>query len=123
MLDFWYSERCTRQVKLMVSIVLCIAIYYCSSIAKLSPLFVGISLAIGIILHVLKQLSLRIATQTVQFKLLKVLIILLPVLALAIMAWSLPQQNMLYLILQCLGFIALGFILIANYENRAKRSD
>lgn len=123
MLDFWYSERCTRQVKLMVSIVLCIAIYYCSSIAKLSPLFVGISLAIGIILHVLKQLSLRTATQTVQFKLLKVLITLLPVLALAIMAWSLPQQNMLYLILQCLGFIALGFILIANYENRAKRSD
>ena len=123
MLDFWYSERCTRQVKLIVSIVLCIAIYYCSSIAKLSPLFVGISLAIGIILHVLKQLSLRTATQTVQFKLLKVLIMLLPVLALAIMAWSLPQQNMLYLILQCLGFIALGFILIANYENRAKRSD
>lgn len=123
MLDFWYSERCTRQVKLIVSIVLCIAIYYCSSIAKLSPLFVGISLAIGIILHVLKQLSLRTTTQTVQFKLLKVLITLLPVLALAIMAWSLPQQNMLYLILQCLGFIALGFILIANYENRAKRSD
>ncbi|WP_173911586.1 hypothetical protein [Acinetobacter sp. Marseille-Q1618] len=123
MLDFWYSERCTRQVKLMVSIVLCIAIYYCSSIAKLSPLFVGISLAIGIILHVLKQLSLRTATQTVQFKLLKVLIMLLPVLALAIMAWSLPRQNMLYLISQCLGFIALGFILIANYENRAKRSD
>lgn len=123
MLDFWYSERCTRQVKLMVSIVLCIAIYYCSSIAKLSPLFVGISLAIGIILHVLKQLSLRTATQTVQFKLLKVIITLLPILALAIMTWSLPQQNMLYLILQCLGFIALGFILIANYENRAKRSD
>ncbi|NNP73187.1 hypothetical protein A7P53_11485 [Acinetobacter defluvii] len=123
MLDFWYSERCTRQVKLMVSIVLCIAIYYCSSIAKLSPLFVGISLAIGIILHVLKQLSLKTPTQTVQFKLLKALIMLLPAFALASMVWSLPQQNLLYLILQCLGFIALGFILIANYENRAKRSD
>ncbi|MFW1858488.1 hypothetical protein [Acinetobacter defluvii] len=123
MLDFWYSERCTRQVKLMVSIVLCIAIYYCSSIAKLSPLFVGISLAIGIILHVLKQLSLKIPTQKVQFKLLKALIMLLPAFALASMIWSLPQQNLLYLILQCLGFIALGFILIANYENRAKRSD
>ncbi|AWL30056.1 hypothetical protein DJ533_16510 [Acinetobacter defluvii] len=123
MLDFWYSERCTRQVKLMVSIVLCIAIYYCSSIAKLSPLFVGISLAIGIILHVLKQLSLKTPTQTVQFKLLKAFIMLLPAFALASMVWSLPQQNLLYLILQCLGFIALGFILIANYENRAKRSD
>lgn len=123
MLDFWYSERCTRQVKLMVSIVLCIAIYYCSSIAKLSPLFVGISLAIGIILHVLKQLSLKTPTQTVQFKLLKALIMLLPAFVLASMVWSLPQQNLLYLILQCLGFIVLGFILIANYENRAKRSD
>lgn len=123
MLDFWYSERCTRQVKLIVSIMLCIAIYYCSSIAKLSPLFVAISLAIGIALHVLKQLSLKILASSIQVKLLKILTALFPVFALAIMTWFLPKQDLIYLILQCFGFMALGFILIANYENRAKRTD
>lgn len=123
MLDFWYSERCTRQVKLIVSIMLCIAIYYCSSIAKLSPLFVAISLAIGIALHVLKQLSLKILASIIQVKLLKILTALFPIFALAIMTWFLPKQDLIYLILQCFGFMALGFILIANYENRAKRTD
>ncbi len=121
MLDFWYSQRCTRQIKLMVSIGLCIGIYYCSSIVKLSPFFVGISLAIGIILHLLKQLSLKRLQHSSQVKFLKILIMFLPILTLTIMAWYLPQQDLIYLILQCLGFMTLGFILIANYENRAKR--
>lgn len=123
MLDFWYSERCTRQIKLMVSIVLCLVIYYCSSIVKLSPVFIGISLAVGMAVHVFAQLSLKTTMQTLQFKILKIFIVLLPVFTLAIMACYLPQQHMIYFIFQGFGFIALGFILISNYENRAKRSD
>lgn len=123
MLDFWYSERCTRQMKLIVSILLCIAIYYCSSIAKLSPLWVGISLATGIFVHVFKQLSLKQAIHQIGVSLCRIIIIAFPTLVLIGLYMYLPPQNKLYLSLQSLGFIALGFILIANYENRAKRVD
>ena len=35
MLEFWYSERCTRQIKLMVIIATCILIYAASTVAQL----------------------------------------------------------------------------------------
>ena len=51
MLEFWYSERCHRQIKLVVIIATCIVIYAASTVAQLDPVLVGLSLGIGIVVH------------------------------------------------------------------------
>ena len=55
LLNFWYSDRCTRQIKLMVCIATCAVIFYCTEIQKLPTFFAIISLALGISIHVLYQ--------------------------------------------------------------------
>jgi hypothetical protein len=47
MLDYLYSERCTREVKLIVSVVTCAVIYYCSNIEKLSTELTLLCLMLG----------------------------------------------------------------------------
>ena len=61
MLEFWYSERCSRQIKLIVVIATCIFIYAASTVAQLDPVFVGVSLAIGIVVHLLHHFRLKIS--------------------------------------------------------------
>ena len=61
MLNFWYSAHCTREVKLIMSIATCAIIYYCSSIEKLSAQLTMICLLIGVVIHLLHVLSLKIA--------------------------------------------------------------
>ena len=60
MLDFWYSARCTRQVKLIVCIMTCAMIYLCSTVQALSAVLTGFSLGLGISIHLLRQLNLKI---------------------------------------------------------------
>lgn len=47
MLDFWYSARCTRQVKLIVCIMTCAMIYLCSTVQALSAVLTGFSLGLA----------------------------------------------------------------------------
>ncbi|MDM1245906.1 hypothetical protein HX005_00610 [Acinetobacter sp. R933-2] len=124
MLDFWYSERCTRQVKLIVSIMLCIVIFYCSNIEKLSPIFVGIGLVLGMALHVLYRAASQKAAQNPQKKWMKIAAVYLPIfIQITIIYWFLKQSNFVYLAIQALGFMMLGLVLISNYQNRSKCSD
>lgn len=124
MLDFWYSEHCTRQVKLIVSIMLCIVIFYCSNIEKLSPIFVGIGLVLGMALHVLYRAASQQAAQNPQKKWMKIAAVYLPIfIQITIIYWFLKQSNFVYLAIQALGFMMLGLVLISNYQNRSKRSD
>ena len=60
MLEFWHSARCTRQIRLSVCIAVCAVIYYCSSIQQLPALFAGLSLAIGMALHLLRRVDLKL---------------------------------------------------------------
>lgn len=39
MLEFWYSDKCTHQIKLMVCIATCVMIYLCSTVQQLSLMF------------------------------------------------------------------------------------
>ena len=61
MLNFWYSERCTREIKLVTAISVCAIIYYCSGLAKLSVTWTLVSLAIGVVTHLLQLLGAKFA--------------------------------------------------------------
>lgn len=61
MLEFWYSERCHRQIKLVVIIATCIVIYAASTVAQLDPVLVGLSLGIGIVVHLLHHFRSKIS--------------------------------------------------------------
>ena len=63
MLDFWYSEQCTREIKLVSCIVTCVMIYYFSTIAPLEALYVCFALAIGVLFHVLRLLDIKLNQQ------------------------------------------------------------
>ncbi|MEG0483090.1 MAG: hypothetical protein RR575_13765 [Acinetobacter sp.] len=121
LLDFWYSERCTRQIKLMVSIITCAIIYYCSTFEKLSPAFTLFGLAIGISIHVLRNISLKIATNASALKLYKILFAVFPIFTFSILVFLLPHSNKLYTAIQALGFVALGLFVVSIYESRQKR--
>lgn len=121
MLDFWYSERCTREIKLIASILTCAIIYYCSSFDKLSPTFTIIALVIGIATHLFRQVYTKLPQFTPMSKFVKVLNTLFPILALAILIYCLPKQNLIYTAIQTIGFSALGLFIVSIYQNRAKR--
>ena len=121
MLDFWYSERCTRQIKLIVSILSCAIIYYCSTIEKLSVTFTLICLALGFSIHFLRIFRLKILQKQSSQPILNRVISVLPLIALCLIIGILPQNHRLFLAIQCVGFSALGFFIVSIYSNRAQR--
>lgn len=121
MLDFWYSKRCTRQIKLIICIAVCAIIYYCSNIQQLSPLFAGLSLAVGLALHFLRIAHLNIANTNHYKSVLNIIFSIFPIIALIALIIFLPQTHQAILALQCICFSAIGLFLVSIYENRAKR--
>ncbi len=121
MLDFWYSERCTREIKLIASIIICVMIYYCSSIEKLSPTFTIICLGIGIATHLLHMQSVKIAESNPYAQGFKTLFSIAPIVAVILVICLLPSQHKLFTAIQALGFSALGLFIVSIYQNRAKR--
>ena len=123
MLEFWYSERCTREIRLICSIGVCISIYFCSRIAQLAPLWVGLSLLSGMLMHILFTQSLKLATSHPYRITLRNGIYIFQLFALLSLIYLLPEPHKWVLWLQCLGFHALGLFLLSIYLNRAKRYD
>ncbi len=125
MLDFWYSERCNRQIKLIVIIATCILIYAASTAAQISPVFVGVSLGIGIVVHVLHHFRSKISKANPYAHGFGALSRVIPIIALITLFGYLPEQHQQWakfaLGLQCLGFAAIGLFIVSVYENRAKR--
>ena len=60
MLEFWYSEKCNRQIKLVLCVLLCLVIYSCAKVAELSMAFSVMSLGLGALVHLLRQLKLKL---------------------------------------------------------------
>ena len=121
MLDFWYSERCTREIKLIVCISTCVMIMLCGQIASLSPVFVGFSLAVGVVIHIIRMLSVKIQSShshQTGFQIIFLSVILIAMISLII---NLPKSHQWALAAQCLGYIAIGFMIVSIYSNRAKR--
>lgn len=121
MLDFWYSERCTRQIKLMVCIATCAMIYSASTFSELGGIYVGISLAIGMLSHVLHTVALKLPTQNPYKEGFTRLNLFIPLIALITLIGMLPQQHKIALGFQCVGFSMLGLFIVSIYANRAKR--
>lgn len=121
MLRFWYSAHCTREIKLIICIAVCAVIYYCTNIQQLTPLFAGLSLAIGAATHLLRHTHLKIAQEHPYKRSLQTISTLLPMAALTGLVLYLPKAHQAVLGMQCIGFSAIGLFLISIYENRAKR--
>ena len=120
-LNLWYSDRCTRQIKLMVCIATCAVIFYCTEIQKLETVFAVISLALGIATHLLYQYTQKLGKDHTYVQALQWLTSIVPIAVLAIIIFMLPAINQLYTALQCIGFCALGLFLVSLYENRSPR--
>ena len=118
MLQFWYSDRCTRQIKLMVCIATCVMIYLCSTVQELSAMFTGISLMIGMGIHLLRALSLKIAEDNAYKKGFTLLFWVMPFTALMTLMAALPTEHKIMLILQTIGFTAIGLFILSTFPNR-----
>ena len=118
MLQFWYSDRCTRQIKLMVCIATCIMIYLCSTVQQLSAMFTGISLMIGMGIHLLRALSLKIAADNPYKNGFILLFWVMPFTALMTLMAALPTEHKIMLILQTIGFTAIGLFILSTFPNR-----
>ena len=122
MLNFWYSERCTREIKLVTAISVCAIIYYCSGLAKLSVTWTLISLAIGIVTHLLQLLGAKFAQSRPDAQRLNLFLTAVPVFAVIVLIYFLPSHTKIWLAIQAVGFWILGFIILSIQHNRAKRS-
>lgn len=120
-LNFLYSEHCTREVKLIASVVTCAVIYYCSSIEKLSTALTLLCLMLGASLHILRILSLKIPAGQPYAQGFKYLLLMLPPLGLVWIISNLPLAHWLHSAVQALGFMIIGLLLPLIYQNRAKR--
>ena len=118
MLQFWYSDKCTRQIKLMVCIATCVMIYLCSTVQQLSAMFSGISLMIGMGIHLLRTLSLKIAADNPYKNGFTLLFRLMPFTALMTLIAALPTEHKVILILQSIGFTAIGLFILSTFPNR-----
>ena len=121
MLNFWYSESCNRQIKLIVCIITCTIIYVCSAIQQLTPVFAAISLGIGFMMHLLRNISLKLSAQSASQKIIQNLFLLVPISALVLLILYLPAQDKIYLAIQCIAFSALGLFIVSIFAHRAKR--
>lgn len=121
MLDFWYSDHCHRQIKLALCVAVCLMIYYCAKVAELSLTFSLISLGLGVLIHVLHALKLKLQSQERYNSALDTLFFLLPILYWFGLMLVLPKMHVWALMLQAVGFSMLGLFVVSIYSQRARR--
>ncbi|MCH4246010.1 hypothetical protein [Acinetobacter gerneri] len=121
MLTFWYSEHCTRQIKLLLCLITCAVIYISSLTAKLEPVFVVISLAIGFITHLIYIYQDKLSTDNPYKQGIKILNYVFPIFALISLFSIWNNENKVYWAIQAFGFMLLGLFIVSIYQNRAKR--
>ncbi len=83
------------------------------------------SLAIGIVVHLLHHFRLKISKSNPYANGFSALSRVIPIIALITLFGYLPEQHQQWgkfaLDLQCLGFAAIGLFIVSIYESRAKR--
>ena len=118
MLEFWYSDKCSRQLKLMVCIATCVIIYLCSTLQQLSPILTGISVVIGMGLHGLRALSLKITADNPYKQGFTILFVIAPLMALISLISVLPKPHTILLTIQAVGFAAIGLFILSGFPKR-----
>ena len=121
MLNFWYSEHCSRQIKLIVCITTCVMIFMAAQVQQLGAIFIGLSLVIGIATHLLRGVQLKIAQDNPYREGFSRLVVFLPLIALICLLGYLPAQDKIALALQCIGFSGIGLFLVSIHAQREKR--
>ena len=122
MLDFWYSDKCHRQLKLALCVVVCLMIYVCAKVAELSIIFSVVSLGLGVLVHVLREVKLKLLESGHYNRGFDAMFFILPLLYWLTLMVLLPTQHVWALMLQAVGFSVLGLFVISIYSNRARRS-
>lgn len=102
----------------MVCIATCVMIYLCSTVQQLSPIFTGISIVIGMGIHCLRALSLKIAADNPYKKGFAILILVMPLMAFITLISALLTQHKIILALQVIGFAAIGLFILSMFANR-----
>lgn len=124
MFKFWYSDQCSRQIKLMICIGLCIVIFGCAEVLKLPESISIASVLFGVILHFIYQFKQKKQSQNhyaYDFG-----FALIFILGLGLIFSFLPRNSSYefsLLALQGFGFCLLGLCTVSIYGNRAKRFD
>lgn len=121
MLDFWYSNRCSREIKLIVSITTCVVIYLCSSKAQLATPYVIISIAIGLFIHLVRTYVYQSKKAWINVNQFKGLFLVTLITYQTYLIFHLEQANLPFLMTQSLGFVCIGIFICSIYSNRAER--
>lgn len=127
MLNFLNSKYRNRKIRLIVIIATCVAIYLASAQIQLSTALVLISIALGILIHVMRTMSAKLKAEHPYRNGFQSLSNIIPIVIVITMMGYFPDvkspPQIIALGIQVLGFIAVGFFLVSNYTNRAKRSE
>ncbi len=122
MLHFWYSERCTRLIKLLICIITVAVTLYFSEMTKLSTSLTLLSLLLGMVIHGLYSLLMKLPQPnsfwSQSFKILPDLTLLMGWIVLLL---QLPTEQQLVQGVQIIGFSLVGFYLVSIYTNRTPR--
>jgi len=120
MLDFWYSARCTRQVKLLLCIGTFILLYYCAKLQEIPRGVALFSLLLGCAVHLIYQI--RLHSKLRKYLSYSTWLYLgLGLIAVGLIIW-LPEVNKSLAAIQIIGYSLLGFFLISIYSQRSRRS-
>lgn len=117
MLDYWYSERCSRQFKFFLCLLTVLAIFAASGYAKLDQSLSLVALLAGMCVHLLREFKQNWVNSPIVQRL-----PYLPILLMLLLITQLPSLHRLALSIQLLGFSGLGFYLVSIYNYRAQRN-
>ncbi|WOE30529.1 MULTISPECIES: hypothetical protein [unclassified Acinetobacter] len=120
MLNFWYSTRCTRPIKLMFCLGTCLIILLSADPIKLSLQHSIWALSLGALLHVLYILHQQFKQPYIERHVNLILIVLISLILLLVSS-SFPSVQRTILTIQYFAFMLLGFFILSIYSNRSKR--
>lgn len=121
MLDVWYSEKCTRTVKLIVCLASCFIILICSEKIALPRLYIVLSLLLGMFIHGIRLLLQKFRHNRMTrfgitfLALVYFILLLLLVKSSSSIEWLLQS-------VQVMGFSIIGFMLLLITMNREKNN-
>jgi hypothetical protein len=81
-------------------------------------MFTGISIAIGMSLHGLRILSLKISADNPYKKGFSILIWVMPLMAFITLISALPTEHKIILAMQAIGFSGIGLFVLSTFPNR-----
>ena len=97
---------------------MCIRDSLCSTQEQLSPIFIGLSLAIGMTLHMLRALRLKMTQDNPYKQGFAILFFVFPLILLITLISNLPSEHKFVLTVQALGFVGLGLFILSTFPNR-----